>query len=356
MTAPSDDLRPKPEPWLTMENPGLESEGPAAPLAVAALPAEKKKEVRIALLLKPILQSLPPFQLSGDASVVPEDARVELPFSLIEPQLASGRISLSPGEFATALPSEYRGLFNAAENGDAVALPLQELLKNLPSASLRMRDDQEEAEAGQYFATPFSAKAEEDAKRFLDAGPVMPKPITKAPPVKKPAIKAKPEPMADPALPAPGVVSAKLVPAPAAQATEAGSRTALQAALETDDDELDAKAVVIHIGKMAGVTACALMFADGLSLAGNLPEAYQADVLCAMAPSLLQRVENHMAKTKLGALRAMTLSCAQAAVTFFMHGNLCLAALHAKEELSSDVRERLARAVQELSQKYSLPV
>ena len=47
-----------------------------------------------------------------------------------------------------------------------VALPLQEVLKNLPATSLRMRDDQEEQDAGANFATPFSAKAEEDAKRF----------------------------------------------------------------------------------------------------------------------------------------------------------------------------------------------
>ena len=49
-------------------------------------------------------------------------------------------------------------------------LPLHEVLKNLPTASLRMRDDQEEQEAGANFATPFSAKAEEDAKRFNVAG------------------------------------------------------------------------------------------------------------------------------------------------------------------------------------------
>jgi hypothetical protein len=83
---------------------------------------------------------------------------------------------------------------------------------------------------------------------------------------------------------------------------------------------------------------------------------YEADGLCAMAPSLLQRIDNHMVETKLGALRAMTISCAQAALTFFMHDNLCLAALHTKDELASDVRERLARAVHELSRKYSHPV
>ena len=47
-------------------------------------------------------------------------------------------------------------------------LPLHEVLKNLPTTSLRMRDDQEEQDLGATIATPFSAKAEEDAKRFND--------------------------------------------------------------------------------------------------------------------------------------------------------------------------------------------
>ena len=49
----------------------------------------------------------------------------------------------------------------------------------------------------------------------------------------------------------------------------------------------------------------------------------------------------------------MTLSCAKGAITFFMHENLCLAALHASGELTPDVREKLARIVHELSRKYS---
>jgi hypothetical protein len=74
-----------------------------------------------------------------------------------------------------------------------------------------------------------------------------------------------------------------------------------------------------------------------------------------MAPAMMQKIENHMGDSKLGALKAMTLSCANAAVTFLTHNNLCLAALHAKEELATDVRERLATTVQQLSKTYSQP-
>jgi hypothetical protein len=49
----------------------------------------------------------------------------------------------------------------------------------------------------------------------------------------------------------------------------------------------------------------------------------------------------------------MTLSCTSASVSFFMHDDLCLAALHLNGDLSSGVRERLNRIVQELSKTFS---
>ena len=105
MTAPSDDLRPKHEPWLTAESLAASAETPVAPAT------ESKAEVKITLALKPILQGLPPFQLSGDPGSVPAEAQIELPFSLIEPQLAAGRITVTPEVFAAGLPAEYRSLF-----------------------------------------------------------------------------------------------------------------------------------------------------------------------------------------------------------------------------------------------------
>jgi anaerobic glycerol-3-phosphate dehydrogenase len=75
-----------------------------------------------------------------------------------------------------------------------------------------------------------------------------------------------------------------------------------------------------------------------------------------MAPSLMQRIENHLVDTKLGALRGMTLSCVKGAVTFFMHENLCLVALHADVDFPDETREKLCRVVHELSRKYSHPI
>jgi predicted regulator of Ras-like GTPase activity (Roadblock/LC7/MglB family) len=331
MTAPSDDLRPKHEPWLTAESLAPLAETPVAPAT------ESKAEVKITLALKPILQGLPPFQLGGDLSCVPAEAQIELPFSLIEPQLAAGRITVTPEVFAAGLPPEYRSLFKAGEVAD-VMLPLHEVLKKLPAASLRMRDDQEEQDAGANFSTPFSAKAEEDAKRFNLAGTAVAKPI-----------------VTQVATPVAAVEEAQAAAPPVRESFDLPPRNPLQVALETDE-KLDAKSAVAHLNKLAGVKACALMFGDGLSLAGNLPAEYETDGLCAMAPSLMRRIESHMVETKLGAFRSVTLSCVKGAVTFFMHENLCLAALHASDDLASEVREKLARVVHELSRKYSHPI
>ena len=70
----------------------------------------------------------------------------------------------------------------------------------------------------------------------------------------------------------------------------------------------------------------------------------------------MQRVENHIVDTKLGQLRGMTLSCVKGSITFYMHENLCLVALHADLDLPGETREKLSRIVHELSRKYSHPV
>ena len=62
-------------------------------------PEKEAEPVKITLGLKAILQALPAFQLNGDAKEVPEEVRIEFPFSLIESQLATGRVGLTPKVF-----------------------------------------------------------------------------------------------------------------------------------------------------------------------------------------------------------------------------------------------------------------
>jgi predicted regulator of Ras-like GTPase activity (Roadblock/LC7/MglB family) len=346
-----EEAKPKPEPWLTKESVARATETPVARKISTPDVSEPARvtEVKIALPLLPILKSLPPVQLTGDPSCVPADVRFELPFALIEPQLASGRVSVTAKVFEVSIPVSFRGLFQAGPGAVDVSLPLQEVLKNLPAASLRMRDDQEEQDAGQNFATPFSAKAEEDARRFN----------VPATPVAKPLV---PEPAAEVVEPAKVEVAAEsqdgvgnTTTTAEQPSTDRPLRTPLQVALDTDE-KLDAKGVVALLNKLQGVKACAIHFGDGLSLAGSLPADLETEGICAMAPSLMQRLENHLVDTKLGLLRGMTLSCSKGNVSFYMHENLCLAALHADVDLPSESRERLSRTVHELSRKYSHPV
>ena len=130
------------------------------------------------------------------------------------------------------------------------------------------------------------------------------------------------------------------------------TRTALQIEFDTDD-VLDPKAVVARASKFQGVKACAIVFSDGLSLAGNLTAEYEADALCAMAPTIMKKIGEQMAGAKLGALNSVTVFCGEANVTFFARGNICLATLHAAgEEIGSEIRARLGRVAEGVARAY----
>ena len=246
----------------------------------------------ITLSLKAVLQNLPAFQLNGDVGTVPEEDRLTLPLALIEPQLASGRISIAPDVFEAALPEKHRGLFQADEVKTPVALPLEEVLKNLPATILKLRDDQEGFALDSDFETPFSVKAKEDARRFA---------TDKAPAEKK----------------------------------------------------VDPKEVVAQVSALPGVKACAITFSDGLSLAGELPEEIAVDGLSAMAPALVERIAQHVRETKIGSLVAVTLYASRSAVSFFAQGNICLTALHAEGSLLPQTRTQIAELVEKLSRIYA---
>jgi predicted regulator of Ras-like GTPase activity (Roadblock/LC7/MglB family) len=329
VSAPCADLRPK----FTLV-PGVEPKEDLAPAIKSS--AEKKDEVMIALALQAVMQNVPAFQLSGSPLSIPEDVRIEFPFSSIEPQLATGRVAVAPKSFQAAIPESYRQLFVIDPTETAVLLPLEEVLKNLPAAALQMRRDQEEMEAIDFVQTPFSIKAEEDAKRFRGGS------TTTVP-------KAAEVPATEPAKPA--VV--EIEPSSTEQA-EASSKPAEKIDVEGEGKN-EAKEVVARASALPGVAACSVTFADGLSLAGNLPAEVGADGLCAMAPSMLQRIDKYMLDTNLGPLISVTLHCAKSPVTFFMKGNICLTVLHAVAELESETQNKLAEMANELSRTYSQP-
>jgi predicted regulator of Ras-like GTPase activity (Roadblock/LC7/MglB family) len=375
VSPPSDDLRPK----LTLV-PGMEAAGESPPSEESpAQPGGSKAEkTKISLVLQVIMQNLPAFQLNGTPEVIPADVRVEFPFALVEPQLATGRVAVEAKAFRAALPEPYREFFIVDSSETPVLLPLQEVLKNLPTTALKLRDDQEEIDVAASFETPFSIKAKEDEQRFnVSASPV-------AKPAETPDKKVIPEPAneekrVEEATPAKierqdvkttgalakwmeaGVAhsgketASADTPAKSESISKQQSEPAPTLDIKGRREKNEAKEVVARANTLAGVTGCSLTFADGLGLAGNLPAEAAADGLSAMAPSLLQRIEKHMLDTKLGSLTAVTLHCTKSAVTFFMQGNICLTVLHTDGHLPSETENELAKMTKELSRTYSQP-
>ena len=314
---------------------------------------------------------------------------------------------ISPTVLQRAMPEIYRPLLNVDPGETPISLPLEEILKNLPTTTLRLRDDQEVTVIAETFETTFSIKADEDARRLHTGAWLAPKASEK--PVEQPQIQEKAETAREdlPALapakeekpeaksvvalasafpggrqaavaePSQAAISIKAGeeaerfqthPEPAPKVSEKPAEHAQlpkknemerkepSGAVLAREEKHDPKSVVARVCALPGVAACAIAFADdGLTLAGKLPTELAADGVCAMAPSLLQKIDNHMRGTKLGLFTAMTLHCAQWPLTFFMHGNICLTALHAGGELASETRAELARITQELSRTYSQP-
>lgn len=326
VTPPASDLCPPPSLPLR-----------AAPTAAAPLNFSENGP-RLKIPLRTVLRGIPPFQLSGPIDHVPEDAVIELPFAIVQPQLPLGRVAISPAQFHAAMPAEYRALYKLDEGGVPVSLPLSEILRNLPNESLQIRIDQEDVEVAEVYETPFSQKAAEDAARMkTPVGPI-----------------AKPAFVFAPSIQEVDDAGSLKIPAPEPGSTSPNSRNPLQVALDTDD-LLDAKSAVAHASRLPGVKACAVVFSDGLSLAGNIPDVYETDALCAMAPEIMKRMGDQMNGVNLGDLRSVTLFCEKAPVSFFAHQNICLAVLHATSSLSDEVRIRLGRTTQELAQMYAQP-
>lgn len=311
--------QPKPLPTIKFADAPVtkaEEKSAAPTLKLSETPTPKpdaaKDEPTIRLSLKAVLKNLPAFQVSGDVDTVADDAQIQLPLSLIEPQLATGRISIAPDVFQNALPEKHREIFPSDDARMPAVLPLEEVLKNLPATVLKLRDDQEHIAVDRDFETPFSIKAKEDADRFGAD--------------KK---SETPESKNDQAPP-------KTVP------------TSVPA-----ETNVDPKEIITRAKTFAGVKACAIMFSDGLSLAGELPTEIGAEGLCAMAPVILDRITQHVHQTKLGSLVAVTFYTTGSAVTFFAQGNICLAVLHGADSLPAETRKELAGLSEKLSKHYA---
>lgn len=309
---------------------------PNEPPPSSAKMAEEQPPVQLSL--RNVLRGIPPFQFTGRIEEIPEHAQLEVPFALIAPQLSLGKVEISPADFQAAMPEEFRSLFLVDDGGLPVALPLQEVLAHLPEQLFRLRADQEEVTVTQTFETPFSLKAAEDAERLhvppepvsidaLVAEEELTTPLAESPAASEPSLPEVPE------QPAISVADPVIEPAP----------------------PLDAKSAVEEAIALPGISACVLVFSDGLTLAGSLPAEYGADAVCAMAPEIIRRIGNQTTGQQLGALHSVTLHYAQVTVSFFARGNICLTTLQSDSALQPATRARLNQLAEELGQTYAQP-
>jgi predicted regulator of Ras-like GTPase activity (Roadblock/LC7/MglB family) len=303
-----------------------------AALRSAAEDSGGYSEPILTLPLRPILEHLPPMQLGGSPNLVSSEATVSFPMSMIAPQLASGRVALEPKAFYAALPAEYRKLFLPDAVNAPVQLPLPDVLTSLPNEALRIRADQEVGTVEEIFETPFAAKAAEDAARLgRQAAAETPGSADEG---EEQEWSEKPE----------GEI----------QRSRGGNKPKLKA--EPDQPsapEFSAKDAVEKASALAGVESCSVIFSDGLSIAGNIPDSIHIEGLSAVAPTLLQKLDKHMLQTSLGPLLGVTVHGGDASASFFTAGNVCLTALHRGRDLCAQSRDELGRLTEELSRAYS---
>ena len=316
--SPPRDIRPR-----FIRVPGVEPSERA--ISTEKLTPARQPDPTIALALLAILEALPAFQLNGSPSVVPDDVRIRLPLSLIESQLATGRVTVPAKVLEKAMPAEYRGLIKSDTAETPISLPLSEVLKNVPAALLRRRDDQEQSPAVEKVETPISIAADEDSKHLAESTQARSDKPAEGVPIKLESDK---------------------------NTTESNSPEAADESADQPEQPLDARTVVARANALPGVAACAITFADGLNLAGNLPAELGADGLCAVAASLLQKIDNHLHEPKIGALVGMTLHAAKS-ITFLRRDNIVLAALHSGDDLPNGTREKLVTLVEKLSRTYA---
>src|SRR5437870_2397745 len=312
---------------------------------IAAGPLEPTQEPMVTLSLRPILASLPPMQVAGDVASIPADSKISFRMTLITPQLASGKVVISPKDFHAALPEQYRGLFVPDAVEAPVPLSLPDVLANLPGDSLRVREDQVVATHDEMFETPFLAKAKEDAERFARRpGTVLPAAAPAEPEVPK---------AATPKVELPEVAKAEVPKVTSPDLKVAIPTASGETAKPVEAaPKFDAKAAIAQACALPGVASCSVIFADGLIIAGNIPDEMHMEGLSAVAPTMLKKLQKHMCETQLGPLSCMTVHGEKSPVTFFSAGDLCLTAVHNGTELSAESRRELSCITQELSRTY----
>jgi predicted regulator of Ras-like GTPase activity (Roadblock/LC7/MglB family) len=301
-----------------------------APLTPAATAPTSRAEVgesaagdakEITLRLQPILSGLPPeLEPPSIHTLIETQSEIRLPQEMILLQLAHGRVVIPCRTFLGALPIDLKPYFEAIDPAAEIPIPLQEVFSQLPPEAIQLREDQEMDGPEEPIPTPFSAHAEEDAKRF---GQI---PAEEIPP----AIEASP-PKEEPP-----------------KVTFETDSKRLRAIFMTDDP-LDLTVTIHKVAELPGLKSCILSTTDGLKLAGTLGEPDQEKAISAMLPELFDWTQSKLKSLRAGTLETITLYYGLHQLSTFVHGKLCLTVLHDNRPFKPGVREKIQAVIGELA-------
>ena len=282
----------------------------STPLPDEAVPPPPA-EPTISLQLQPILKALPTnLEQPALRSVIDSDAVIALPLKLIQSQLSSGRVVVKAAALLEAMPEHIRGALSQIDSSTKVPIPLEEIFRNLPNEAIKLRNDQVIEHPGEILQTPFTEKAQEDAKRFaeLDA------PTPPGPPIPDP---------------------------------DAGFGR-LNSIFVTEE-RLDLPAVLAKVAQLPDIKACLLTTGDGRIVAGTLGDERLDHALQALVPGLFDQSGSKLNKAGLSPLQTITCSCRDEQLSSFGQDKVYLTVLHGHRPFKPGVREKLFRVLEELA-------
>ena len=329
----------KPIPTPTQED-APEPVFKTVPAARSPIAGPKKQSRQITVRVRPLIQAMPIKQREDLLGSIPEDSQVDLPLDEIEGQLPSGRVFLPLATFAALLNPAIRSKFTDSFEGAEVPISLSEIVKNLPTDSIKLREDQHEQEVDpNEFETPFNTTPD-----TVSTPRVKPAAIDFAIPA-APRSPIKPKPQITPSIA--NYTTRKL--------NSVGGKfpSPMHAALGTQES-LDAKKVVKLASALPGVASLTVITEDGLSLAGNLPSIKNPEGFAAMAPQLHRKMAGHTIDLKLGELKTLSFTTENHAVTIFTSGPMTIAVIHQNQsDLGHGVKEKFVAIVDGLARQYN---
>jgi hypothetical protein len=315
---------------LKVEQEAIESNQP-----LAIKPGEQSQTPDYLLVaLKKIAFIFPPdLETPAIHDLTNSDAILKIPFALLKPQLASGKIAISTEKFRELVPADLKERFDSVDSTADIPIPLEEVIPQLSPDAFRRRDDQEIVQEAESILTPFSEQVREDAIRLGRS--------------EKPEESSTPVP---PAANAPLLQTGEVLSAaPVAQESPKLVNIERLQSIFMTDESLDLGEVIAHIAKLPGLTASLLTYRDGRKIAGDLRGLKQEPALAPLLAELFNQADAQISPLNLGALETLTLHCGGQQLSAFLHRGYSLIVLHENRPFKPGVREKIRTVLNEIA-------